>query len=280
MRPMTPNPKDAPAPDGREGAVPPRTGGIRRRLTRAGGLLFVLAICGSIYAALAPGSTTASASDNAAVNEGKALFVQGCAACHGLDGQGSSQGPSLVGVGAAAADFQVANGFMPLKYHGAEATKHRVTYTDDEITDISEYVATFGPGPAIPSAAYLAKVQDSDVAFGGALFRTDCAQCHNFAGSGGALTYGKSAPSLSGATPTTIYEAMITGPEQMPVFGNQEITPSEKLAIINYITTIKSEPDPGGFSLGRVGPVTEGLVAWVLGMGVLVLTVIWIGSRS
>jgi ubiquinol-cytochrome c reductase cytochrome c subunit len=252
---------------------------LRRRLVRAGVVAGLLVILGSVYAALAPASHNAAASDNAAVNAGRALFIQGCAACHGLNGQGSDQGPSLVGVGPAAVDFQVGTGRMPLKIHGPEAERHRQEYTEKQIEDMAAYVGTFGPGPQIPSNALIDQYTNSDVAVGGALFRTNCAQCHNFSGSGGALTYGKYAPSLSEATPKQIYEAMLTGPENMPVFGDQEITPQQKLAIINYVRTLKTETDPGGVNLGRIGPVSEGLVAWVVGIGVLVLSVIWIGSR-
>ncbi len=96
---------------------------------------------------------------------------------------------------------------------------------------------------------------------------TNCAQCHNFVGAGGALTHGKYAPALVQSTPTQIYEAMLTGPEAMPVFNDGTITPSEKRDIIAYITETRAQPNPGGLSLGRVGPVTEGLVAWIGGIG-------------
>lgn len=262
------------------GTANPRKRSRRRRLLRVGVVAGLLVVLGSVYAALAPGSQNATASDNAVVNAGRALFIQGCAACHGLDGQGSDQGPSLIGVGAAAVDFQVGTGRMPLKEHGPEALRHQQEYTEKQIEAMAAYVASLGPGPAIPSNELISQYTNTDVAVGGALFRTNCAQCHNFAGSGGALTFGKFAPSLSEATPRQIYEAMLTGPENMPVFGDQQITPQQKLAIINYIRTIKTEPDPGGAGIGRVGPVSEGLVAWVVGIGLLVLTVIWIGSRA
>jgi ubiquinol-cytochrome c reductase cytochrome c subunit len=260
----------------------------RGLLARVAAVLVALGAIGAVYAALAPAQPTASASDNAAVEAGRVLYLQGCASCHGLDGQGSNgsnsqgvdQGPSLVGVGPAAVDFQVATGRMPLKYHGEQAEAHRQQYSEQQIEDMAAYVGTLGPGPAIPADSLLAQAAQSNVAVGGALFRTNCAQCHNFSGSGGALTYGKYAPSLSGATPKQIYEAMLTGPENMPVFGDQEITPAQKLAIIDYVSTLKAQADPGGVDLGRVGPVSEGLIAWVVGIGVLVLTVIWIGSRS
>ena len=257
--------------------TPRRKQRVRRRLARAGSVLVLLGILGAVYAALTPGTPGASASDNTVVQQGRTLYLQGCGACHGLNGEGSDQGPSLVGVGAAAVDFQMGTGRMPLKYHGPQAQTHFQEFSEKDIQEIAAYVATLGPGPAIPTNIDYA---NTDIAVGGALFRTNCAQCHNFAGSGGALTYGKSAPSLSGATPTQIYEAMLTGPGNMPVFGDQQITPEQKAAIIHYVVGIKAQPDPGGLNIGRIGPVSEGLVGWIVGIGLLVIAVIWIGSRA
>jgi ubiquinol-cytochrome c reductase cytochrome c subunit len=260
--------------DAPEFATPPPS--RRRRIAGFGIVLIALAVMGSLYAGLAPHGTAAG-TDNTQIQQGRALFLQGCATCHGLNGQGGVRAPSLIGVGAAAVDFQVGTGRMPLQDHGPEAPVHPVTYSESEIEQMAAYVASLGPGPAIPTNL---DYQSADTAFGGALFRTNCAQCHNFSGSGGALTYGKFAPTLSDATPKQIYEAMITGPENMPVFGDQQITPDQKLAIINYIRTLKTQPDPGGAALGRVGPVSEGVVGWLVGIGVLVLATLWIGSRS
>ena len=166
---------------------------------------------------------------------------------------------------------------MPLKNQATEAQSKPPSYSSSQIEAIAAYIGSLAPGPAIPTDI---NYQSADVAFGGALFRTNCAQCHNFAGSGGALTYGKYAPSLSSATPKQIYEAMITGPESMPVFGDQQISAAQKLAIINYIRTIKTEPNPGGAGLGRIGPVSETAVAWLIGIGGLVLVTMWIGSKA
>jgi ubiquinol-cytochrome c reductase cytochrome c subunit len=248
----------------------------RRRIAGLGFVLIALAVMGSLYAGLAPHGSAAG-TDNTAIQQGRQLFLQGCATCHGLNGEGGARAPSLIGVGAAAVDFQVGTGRMPLQNHGAEAPTHPVTYSEKQIELMATYVASLGPGPAIPTNL---DYQSADTAFGGALFRTNCAQCHNFAGSGGALTYGKFAPTLSDATPKQIYEAMITGPENMPVFGDQQITPSQKLAIIKYIRDLKAMPNPGGAGLGRVGPVSEGVVGWLVGIGVIVLFTMWIGSRA
>ena len=144
--------------------------------------------------------------------------------------------------------------------------------------EVAAYVSSLSGGPAIPSAAQV-NPAGADVALGQQLFITNCAQCHNFAGAGGALTYGKYAPPLTHSTPTQIYEAMLTGPEAMPVFSDTTVTPAQKRAIIAYVTTVRSEPNPGGFSLGRVGPVTEGLVAFLGGIAALVFAAIWITMK-
>jgi ubiquinol-cytochrome c reductase cytochrome c subunit len=232
--------------------VATRLAGRRRQLASAAVIGVALGLLGMLYAALAP-SGQASTSADPAVQRGEALFNQACASCHGFSAAGGRQALSLIGVGAASVDFQMGTGRMPLQHFGPEAPRKRVVY--------SEW-------------------QRADTAYGGALFRTNCAQCHNFAGSGGDLTYGKYAPSLSDATPKQIYEAMITGPENMPVFGDKQITPDQKLAIIKYVRTLKTEVDPGGVGLGRVGPVSETMIGWLAGIGVLVIVTIWIGARA
>jgi ubiquinol-cytochrome c reductase cytochrome c subunit len=150
--------------------------------------------------------------------------------------------------------------------------------TEAQIHQLAAYVASLGPGgPMIPDVT---GYQQADVAYGGALFRTNCAQCHNFVGAGGELTYAKYAPSLSKATPTQIYEAMVTGPENMPVFGDRTLTHEQKLAIIKYVTSIRAQADPGGAGLGRIGPVSETVVAILVGLGLCVVAAIWVGSRA
>ena len=251
----------------------------RRQLASAAVVAVALGLLGMLYAAVAPRGSAATSADPA-VDEGRKLFQSlSCASCHGLNGEGGNRAPSLIGVGAAAVDFQMGTGRMPLQAHGPEAPRKRPVADEADILKVAAYVASLGSGPAIPQFDN-ADWQRADTAFGGALFRTNCAQCHNFAGSGGALTYGKYAPSLSDATPKQIYEAMITGPENMPVFGDKQITPDQKLAIINYVRTITTQADPGGVGLGRVGPVTETVVGWLIGIGVLVVVTIWIGARA
>jgi quinol---cytochrome-c reductase cytochrome c subunit len=257
----------------------------RRRRPVAGYavVLLGLIIIGVGYAALTGQGGTASAATPGGpspqtIAQGKALFAVTCASCHGMDAQGTSLAPSLIGVGSAAVDFQVSTGRMPAKDIGPEMPRKPVTLTTGQIHALAAYVASLGGGPEIPSAAQVS-TSGADVALGQSLFITDCAQCHNFDGAGGALTYGKYAPPLTQSTPTQIYEAMLTGPEAMPVFSDTTITPAQKRDIIDYITKIRAEPNPGGFSLGRIGPVTEGIVGFLGGIGVLIFLAMWITMK-
>jgi ubiquinol-cytochrome c reductase cytochrome c subunit len=256
----------------------------RRRRPVAGyaALLLGLVVVALLYGSLTRGGGVAQASAPAASRQdltaGKDMFDATCSSCHGLDAQGTSQGPSLIGAGAAAVDFQMSTGRMPAKEVGAENGRGPVKFTQQQIYEIADYVASLGGGPAIPDSQQLS-LTGANTARGSQLFQANCAQCHGFAGAGGALTYGKYAPALTQATPTQIYEAMLTGPEAMPVFSDGVLSPAAKRDIIAYITETRVEPNPGGFSLGRAGPVTEGLVIWLGGLGFLVLVALWITAR-
>jgi ubiquinol-cytochrome c reductase cytochrome c subunit len=257
----------------------------RRRRPVAGYavVLLGLIVIGVGYAALTGQGSAASAATPGTVSprtiaEGRELFAVTCASCHGEDAQGTSLAPSLIGVGAAAVDFQVSTGRMPAKDLGPEMPRKPVTLTNGQIMALADYIASLGGGPTIPSAAQVS-TSGANLALGQSLFITDCAQCHNFDGAGGALTYGKYAPPLTRSTPTQIYEAMLTGPEAMPVFSDTTITPAQKRDIIAYITAVRAEPNPGGFSLGRIGPVTEGLVGFLGGIGVLIFLAMWITMK-
>ena len=257
----------------------------RRRRPAAGYavLLLGLIIVGVGYAALTAQGTPASAANPGVVSsstiaEGRNLFQVSCSSCHGVDAGGTFQAPSLVGVGAAAVDFQMSTGRMPAKDIGPQVPEKPVTFTTQQIHAIAAYIASLGGGPTIPSAAQVSPAGASS-ALGQSLFITDCAQCHNFDGAGGALTNGKYAPALNRATPTQIYEAMLTGPEAMPVFSDTTITPAQKRDVIAYITKLRAEPNPGGFSLGRIGPVTEGIVGFLGGIGVLIFLAMWITMK-
>ena len=256
----------------------------RRRRPVAGyaALLLGLVVVGLVYGAFSRTSGIAQASSPAPsqsdINTGKNLFDATCSSCHGLDAQGTTQAPSLVGAGAAAVQFQMSTGRMPAHEVGAENARGPVRFSQQEIYEIADWVASLGGGPAIPDAQQVS-TSGADTALGIQLFMANCAQCHGFAGDGGALTYGKFAPALTQATPTQIYEAMLTGPEAMPVFADGALPPQAKRDIIAYVVDTRTEPNPGGLSLGRIGPVTEGLVIFLGGMGFLVLIAMWITAK-
>ena len=247
-----------------------------RRLPTVFVLLLALIGLALLWAAFAPKSSAAESEDpNLAVREGRALFLVGCSSCHGLDAQGGNQAPSLVGVGSAAVDFQVGTGRMPLAQPGAQAERRTPLYNQTQIRQLGAYVDSLAPGPKVPTV----NLADGDLAYGGELFRTNCAQCHQAAGQGGALTYGKHAPPLNNATPTQVVEAMRTGPESMPVFAPGQLNDHQVNSIAKYVEFLKTPNDPGGNPIGHYGPVPEGLVAWLVGIGGLVVATLWIGSR-
>ncbi len=217
---------------------------------------------------------------SAAIEEGRQIFLKGCSSCHGLNAEGGAIAPSLIGVGAASVDFQVATGRMPMADMSTQAMRKKPLYNEKEVEALALYVASLAPGPEIPGQELLNYERDGNTAEGGELFRTNCAMCHNFAGQGGALTQGKYAPTIMGVTPQHIYEAMITGPQSMPVFSDKTITPEEKLSIIKWIKAAETEPQLGGAALGRVGPVTEGLLVWTLGLGLLIGVAVWLAAKA
>ena len=256
-----------------------------RRHKFAGPVLVVAALrtvgsAFSIASALPSAQKSEVSAASTLVDEGKQIFLKGCSSCHGLNAEGGAVAPSLIGVGAAAVDFQVGTGRMPMADMSQQAMRKKPLYDAQQTAALAAYVASLAPGPAAVDPTSLTWERDGNVAQGGELFRTNCAMCHNFAAQGGALTNGKYAPSLMGVEPQHIYEAMITGPQSMPKFSDKTITPAEKLSIIKWIKTAQSEPAIGGASLGRVGPVTEGLLVWTLGLGLLIGVAVWLATKA
>ncbi|MGI8536519.1 MAG: cytochrome bc1 complex diheme cytochrome c subunit [Mycobacteriales bacterium] len=251
----------------------------RTRLSGYAVLLIALSVVGTLYTALAAPSSAQeepTADQSTKVQQGRDLFLSGCSTCHGLNLAGGAGGPSLIGVGASSVIFQVESGRMPLAAGVQQAARKDVRYPREQIDALAAYVQSNGGGPTLPEG----DLTDGDLQLGGALFRTNCASCHNFAGSGGALTYGKYAPELAPANARIIYAAMQSGPESMPRYGDNQLTEQEKKSITRYVRYITEAEDVGGASLGRYGPLTEGLVAWIVGISVLVALTLWIGARS
>ena len=261
-------------------------------------LLLGLLITGGLYSAFAPSQATAgeTATDTAQIEAGRQLFITGCAFCHGQNGEGvltqdgNQYGPALTDVGAASVDFQVGTGRMPLAQPGQQAVRKPPIYTDDEIAQLGAYVASLGAGPAVPTEEdYTLGETDENgepvdreaaISRGGQIFLTNCTACHNFDGQGGAMPRGGFAPTLRGVSSKHIYEALLTGPQAMPSFSNGNLTPSEKRDVIAYLRDTEESPSYGGFGLGGLGPVSEGLFAWLVGIGGLVGFAIWIAAHT
>jgi ubiquinol-cytochrome c reductase cytochrome c subunit len=268
----------------------------RHRRSRLAGLVLLLIgllTTGGITYAVMPSSQADETQTNAVqVEEGRKLFLQGCSFCHGQNGEGittvngDAYGPSLVGVGAAAVHFQVGTGRMPLTQPGVQGQAKPETYSDEEILQLAAYVASLGPGPAIPEegdysiAGLDEEEREEAITRGGQIFLTNCTACHNFSGKGGAMPQGGYAPALSNTDAVHIYEAMLTGPGQMDSFSNGNLSPEEKRDVIAYLYSLREQPSYGGFGLGGLGPVTEGLAAWVLGIGLLVGFAVWIAAHT
>ena len=246
-------------------------------------LVVALVAVGGVYSLVSSGGrATADTRSYTAtdVAAGSRLFKANCSTCHGQQGQGTQDGPSLVGVGAAAVDFQVGTGRMPLAGPGVQAKRNsHVAFSDEQIRQMSAYVDSLGPGPAVPDEKYASGV-GGDVARGGEIYRVNCAMCHNFAGSGGALTRGKFAPPLHNIEGKHIYEAMLTGPQSMPVFDDANLDPQAKRDIIAYLHQLDQRNNYGGHSLGNLGPVADGFFLWFFAIPLMIGAAVWLGRKA
>ena len=261
---------------------------MRRRVTGALALALALGSVGVAYATVAAAATpraqtaaaaNAPANESVDVRKGRQLYEVTCITCHGQNLQGvPDRGPSLIGVGSASVYFQVSTGRMPVARQEAQAGAKKPKYDETQTLQLAAYVQSVGGGPEIPTGDL--RGDDANLAEGGELFRLNCASCHNFAGRGGALSAGKYAPPLDTATDKVIWTAMLSGPQNMPVFSDNQLTTEEKQAITNYVLTLDEQRDLGGSSIGRLGPVPEGLVIWVIGIGAIMLMILWIGAKS
>jgi ubiquinol-cytochrome c reductase cytochrome c subunit len=264
---------------------------FRRRVAAALALGIGLLTAGGLYTAFAPQPqvATAQSTDAALVAKGQDLYNNHCISCHGSNLQGvPDRGPTLIGVGDAAAYFQVSTGRMPLSSQGPQAVRKPPLPLFDPNTAegqanldaLGAFIQANGGGPQRP-AAEGAALRGSDPARGGELFRLNCASCHNFTGRGGALSSGKFAPNLDPATELDIYTAMLTGPQNMPKFSDRQLAPQEKEDIIAYVKSVTNgNNNPGGDPLGGIGPVSEGLVAFIVGIAAMIGFALWLGAKS
>ena len=267
----------------------PRTR-FRRRISGALALGFGLLSCAVLYAGLMPTEQLAVAQGDAAlVAKGQELYNTACVTCHGANLQGVQEhGPSLIGVGQAAAYFQVSSGRMPLARQEAQAIRKPPLPTFDPATEdgaanleaLGAFIQANGGGPTVPAATGEA-LRGNDPARGGELFRLNCASCHNFTGRGGSLSSGKFAPPLDQASESQMYAAMLTGPQNMPKFTDRQLSPEEKKDIIAYIKSVEGNNNsPGGNPLGGIGPVSEGVIAFTVGLAGLIGFALWLGAKS
>jgi ubiquinol-cytochrome c reductase cytochrome c subunit len=264
---------------------------FRRRVAGALALGIGLLTAGGLYTAFAPEPQVATAQegDAALVAQGQELYESHCITCHGSNLQGvQDRGPSLIGVGDAAAYFQVSTGRMPLARQEAQAVRKPPLPQFDPNTEegqanldaLGAFIQANGGGPERPSATGEA-LRGDDPARGGELFRLNCASCHNFTGRGGALSSGKYAPTLDPASEVDIYTAMLTGPQNMPKFSDRQLAPEEKEDIIAYVKSVTNgNNNPGGNPLGGIGPVSEGLVAFAVGIAAMIGFALWLGAKQ
>ncbi|MGH3435408.1 MAG: cytochrome bc1 complex diheme cytochrome c subunit [Sciscionella sp.] len=287
---MSTNSTDRPEAGDGEAAAAASTTKPRRRTRsklrrRASGLLalgLALGTAGALYTALAPTAQTAhAAGDPALVRQGEQIYNNTCISCHGANLQGENdRGPSLIGVGSAAVYFQTSTGRMPAMGQTAQEPRKKPALQPQEIDALMAFVEARGGGPQAPAHGGQA-LQGNDPARGGELFRLNCASCHNFTGRGGALSSGKYAPNLDQANQKQVYTAMQSGPENMPKFSDRQLTPQEKKDIVAYVMSVTNgKNNPGGAPLGGVGPVSEGLIAWIVGIGALIGVTLWVGARA
>lgn len=226
----------------------------------------LLVVC--LVAVLAPVSVSAATEP-----EGRDLFIESCASCHGSDGAGTDSGPNIIDAGAAAADFQLRTGRMPLADAGAQAVRKPPAFSSDEIDALTAFVASLGTGPEIPTV----DLEGADLSDGQELFVANCAACHGATGNGGAVGAGALAPSLHIADPVEIAEAMLTGPGEMPVFA--AIDSEDVSDIIAFVVHLREQRAFGGADIGGIGPVPEGFVGLGTGVASLVAISVLLGSK-
>ena len=213
---------------------------------------------------------------------GQTLFELNCSSCHGVDASGGSRGPNLQGLGPATVDFWVSTGRMPLAVATAQPVQKPPRFDRTQTLQIVAFVNSLAPAapdypPGIPSVDLAA----GNLTEGNSLFVLNCAGCHTITGAGDALSNGFQAPSLHKIYPRQIVEAIRTGPTLMPHFGPGNLTNQQVTDIVKYVTsTIQHPVNQGGLGLGGIGPVAEGFIGLLFGVGGIMLVAFWLGDRK
>ena len=252
----------------------------RGRRRRLGFFPFVLPVLVALAAVSLTGVATRSpvVAQEAAPEEpdGEHIYLRDCAICHGPEGRGTPLGQSLEEVGPAEVHYSITTGRMPIAKTGDERRRRPVRYSPEEIDALVEHMRSFvAPEPDIPEV----NLEEGKLAEGAELFSAECASCHQWAGQGGALM-GREAPALDRATPVQVVEAIHTGPVAMPEFGEEVLSEEDVNSIAKYVEYLRNPEDRGGEELWHLGPLAEGLIALTLGLGLLILAVLWIGERE
>ncbi len=222
---------------------------------------------------------------HASIELGAELFAGNCASCHGIAGSGITsprpgagavlgQGPSLRGVGAMAPDFYLRLGLMPLSAPNREPENERVLFSDKEVRSVVEYVASLGHGPAIPHP----DIRTASISAGLNLFTEHCAGCHQIDGRGGFVT-GARVPPLQGLSATEVAEAVRIGPYLMPKFTPKQISNAQLADIVKYVQATNAPSNRGGWGIGNVGPIPEGIVAWWIAGPLLIGLCVLLGKK-
>lgn len=269
----------------------PPSGRLRRALRAlsiAAGVLTVVAVVNTAFTSTSAGATeatTTTSPDRDRIERGREIFGARCALCHGengrgIEGTGPARGPSLVGVGPASVDFMIRTGRMPIHHADERLQRRPPAFDDEERKALIAYVESLAPGegPEIPEVGD--DWQQASLSEGMELFTTHCAACHGPTAQGIAVGQEDVSSSLDVASPLEIAEAIRVGPGVMPLFGEDVLSEHETEAILAWIMHLRERGAPGGAQIGRTGPVSEGLVAWVVGLGLLTVVMYLLGEKS
>src|SRR4051794_37446176 len=237
-------------------------------MRRAALVIAATAVAVAVLASAATGASSQS-------ERGKTLYAQSCSSCHGLALQGiPGRAPKLRGVGAEAADFYLSTGRMPLDKPGDEPLRRKPAFQRSDINALVAYIASFG-GPPIPHV----DPAQGELNIGQHIFTSHCAGCHQVAAEGGLVTKAR-VPRVKGIAPSQIGEAVRIGPFLMPPFSKKQVDQHELDSIARYLQYVKNPEDRGGWGIGHLGPVPEGMVTWFIGLLALVLVIRILGERT
>ena len=208
------------------------------------------------------------------LDEGRRLFTDTCSSCHGGDARGiAGRAPSLRGVGELAADFYLRTNRMPLDDPEDQPERHPSSVlSTQQKRAVVAYVGSFG-GPPIPDV----RPQRGSLPRGQRLFTERCAGCHQVVARGGQVPRAK-VPDLEQSAPIDIAEAVDIGPYVMPRFRG--LSDHEVDSLARYVAYAKDPEDRGGWGIGHIGPIPEGMVTWLLAAFALLLTIRIIGERT